>query len=167
MEYLTERGSVFLQNVHTLTPNTTSVMELAMKRRNVMISAVQVCNIASYLTSYSLLVTWNYVLTFVYIQNQITLVNGQHGVNAVPVVERAKNTARGYVTSQSVQQITEDAKETTMNMLIVMPDVVQVSRPAIQTSKYNLYILAEKLTIFSLLARMAIGLHGQTGVNAQ
>lgn len=74
----------------------------------------------------------HFTITFVYIQNQTTLVNGQRGVNAVPPVERAKNTARGYATNQSVQQITEGAKETTMNMLIVMLDAVQVSTgPAI------------------------------------
>ena len=55
--------------------------------------------------------------------------NGQHGVNAVPVVERAKSTARGCATNQSVQQATEDAKEITKSMLTVMLDAVQVSRP--------------------------------------
>ena len=61
--------------------------------------------------------------------------NGQHGVNAAPAVERAKSTARGYATNQSVQQTTEDAKETTKSMLTVMLDAVQVSRPAVQASK--------------------------------
>ena len=42
VEYLIERGSVFHQNVHTLIPVTISVMEMIMKRRNVMINVVQV-----------------------------------------------------------------------------------------------------------------------------
>ena len=43
VEYLTERGSVFHQNVHTLIPVTINVMEMIMKRRNAMNNAVQVC----------------------------------------------------------------------------------------------------------------------------
>ena len=43
VEYLTERGSVFHQNVHTLIPRTTNAMEMIMKKRNVINSAVQVC----------------------------------------------------------------------------------------------------------------------------
>ena len=43
VEYLTERGSVFHQNVHTLIPCTTNAMEMIMKKRNVINSAVQVC----------------------------------------------------------------------------------------------------------------------------
>ena len=44
-EFLTERESAFHQNVHTLTLDTTNVMEMIMKRRNVMISAVHVSHI--------------------------------------------------------------------------------------------------------------------------
>lgn len=109
VEYLTGRGNVFPRNVHTLTLHTTSAMERIMKRRSVMKNAVK---------------------------NQTTLVNGQIGVNVVPAVERAKNIARGYATNQSVQQITEDVKENTKSMLIVIVDVVQVSNmPAIPASK--------------------------------
>lgn len=62
--------------------------------------------------------------------------NGQIGVNVAPAVERAKNIARGYATNQSAQQITEDVKENTKSMLIVIVDVVQVSNmPAILASK--------------------------------
>ena len=43
MEYLTERGSAFRQNVHTLIPVTISVMEMITKRRNVTNNVVQVC----------------------------------------------------------------------------------------------------------------------------
>ena len=42
-EYLIEGESAFLQNVHTLIPVTTSVMEVVMKRRNVMNNVAQVC----------------------------------------------------------------------------------------------------------------------------
>jgi len=50
VEFLTERESAFHQNVHTLILDTTNVMEMIMKRRNVMISAVQVGGI--------LILTW-------------------------------------------------------------------------------------------------------------
>jgi len=53
-------------------------------------------------------------------------VNGQHGASAVLVVERAKSSARGNATNQNVQQITEGAKEVTMNMLTVTLVAVQV-----------------------------------------
>jgi len=43
VEFLTERESVFLQNVHTLIHATTSVMVVIMKRRNVTTTVVQVC----------------------------------------------------------------------------------------------------------------------------
>ena len=43
VEYLTERGNVFHQNVHTLIPVTISVMEVVTKRRNAINNAVQVC----------------------------------------------------------------------------------------------------------------------------
>ena len=43
MEYLTERGNAFHQNVHTLIPVTISVMEVVTKRRNVTNNVVQVC----------------------------------------------------------------------------------------------------------------------------
>ena len=74
--------------------------------------------------------------------------NGQHGVNVVPVVGRAKSSVRGYATNQSVQQITEDAKEIPMSMLTVMLDVVQVSRPAIQASTQN-NIEVDKCTVLA------------------
>ena len=45
VEYLTERGNAFHQNVHTLIPVTISVMEMIMKRRNAMNNVVQVCYI--------------------------------------------------------------------------------------------------------------------------
>ena len=44
----------------------------------------------------------------------------------MPPVERAKSSARGYATNQSVQLITEDAKESIKNTLIVMLAAVQV-----------------------------------------
>ena len=50
VEFLTERGNVFPQNVHTLIPNTTNVMEAVMKRRNVINNAVQVCQYWQYTT---------------------------------------------------------------------------------------------------------------------
>ena len=43
VEYLTERGSVSPQNVHILMPSTINVMEMTMKRRNVMKNVAQVC----------------------------------------------------------------------------------------------------------------------------
>jgi len=42
-EFLTEKGSVYHQNVHTLILDTINVMEMIMKRRNATINAVQVC----------------------------------------------------------------------------------------------------------------------------
>ena len=45
VEYLTERGNVFHQNVHTLILHTTSAMALTMKKRSVTKNVVQVCNI--------------------------------------------------------------------------------------------------------------------------
>ena len=42
VEFLTERGNVYHLSVHTLIPNTTNVMEVIMKKRNVMNSVVQV-----------------------------------------------------------------------------------------------------------------------------
>jgi len=44
VEFLTERESVYLQNVHTLIHDTTSVTEVLMKRRNVMKNAANVSN---------------------------------------------------------------------------------------------------------------------------
>ena len=48
-EFLTERGSVSHQNVRMLILHTTNVMEVTMRRRNVMKNAVQVhypnCNV--------------------------------------------------------------------------------------------------------------------------
>ena len=41
--FLTERGNVSPQNAHMLILVTTNVMDLIIKRRNVMINAVQVC----------------------------------------------------------------------------------------------------------------------------
>ena len=41
-EFLTERESVYHQNVHTLIPHITNAMEMITKRRNAMINAVQV-----------------------------------------------------------------------------------------------------------------------------
>ena len=56
MEYLTERGNVFHQNVHTLIPVTTNAMEMIMKRRNAMKIVVQVWHIPySFVHSCSLL----------------------------------------------------------------------------------------------------------------
>ena len=46
VEYPTERGSVFHQNVHTLMPVTINAMETIMKRRNAMINVVQVSYIS-------------------------------------------------------------------------------------------------------------------------
>ena len=43
VEFLTERESVYLQNVHMLILHTTSAMVVVMKRRNVMKNVVQVC----------------------------------------------------------------------------------------------------------------------------
>ena len=43
VEFLTERGNVFLQNAHMLTPQITNVVEMIMKRRNVTNNVVQVC----------------------------------------------------------------------------------------------------------------------------
>ena len=43
VEFLTEEENVSHQNVHTLMLVTIGVMEVIMKRRNVMNSAVQVC----------------------------------------------------------------------------------------------------------------------------
>ena len=91
--------------------------------------------------------------------------NGQHGVNAVPAVERAKSIARGYATNPSVQLTTEDAKETTKSMLTVMLAAVQVSRPAVQASTCNNKGII--LTNLFHLQRMVIGLHGPAGVTAQ
>ena len=57
VEYPTERGNVFHQNVHILILVTISVMEMIMKRRNVTNFAVQVCNTSySFVHSCSLLV---------------------------------------------------------------------------------------------------------------
>ena len=43
VEFLTERGNVFPQNAHMLILVTTNVMEMIMKRRNVINNVVQVC----------------------------------------------------------------------------------------------------------------------------
>ena len=43
VEFLTERENVFHQNVHTLILDTTNVMEMITKRRNVTNSVAQVC----------------------------------------------------------------------------------------------------------------------------
>ena len=52
VEYLTERGNVFPQNVHILIPNITSVMEVIMKKRNATKNVAQVCPIyISYINS--------------------------------------------------------------------------------------------------------------------
>ena len=42
-EFLIERESAFHQSVHTLTLDTTNVMEMTMKRRSAMTNVVQVC----------------------------------------------------------------------------------------------------------------------------
>ena len=53
----------------------------------------------------------------------------------MPPVERAKSSARGYATNQSVQLITEDAKESIKSMLIVMLAAVQVRANKVCNSK--------------------------------
>ena len=92
--------------------------------------------------------------------------NGHHGANAVPVVERAKSTARGNVTNQNAQQITEDAKGATRNTPTVMLDAVQVSKVG-QLFKRANETYNNNIDKFAVLQRTVIGLRGQVGVTAQ
>ena len=149
-EFHTERGNVYHQNVHTLIFHTTNVMEMIMKRRNVMINAVQV-NTNTTTLCINLHNPYD-------IQNQTILVNGQHGASAALVVERAKSSARGNATNLNVQQITEGVKEVTMSMLTVTLVAVQVRKRI--SYRYS------DVTFF-YQQRMATGAHGLVGVTAQ
>ena len=51
VEFLIERGNVFPPNVHILIQNTTSVMEMIMKKRNAMYNVVQVCYTLLYIVA--------------------------------------------------------------------------------------------------------------------
>lgn len=94
------------------------------------------------------------------------MVNGQHGANAAPAVERAKNIARGNATNQNARRITEDAKGALMNTPTVMPGAVQVSKPGQLFKRANKTCI-NSIDKFAALQRTVIGLRGQAGVTAQ
>ena len=118
VEFLTERGSVYHQNVHTHT--TRPVKEMHMKKRNVMNSVVQVTIIViNYNTKFK-----QEIITQ---QKNHTGVNGRTGVCVARSVEVEFHTERGNVINLNVPiPIIKNVMEVIMKKRSAMKNVVQV-----------------------------------------
>jgi len=121
-EFLTERGSVYHQNVHTLILDTTNVMVMITKRRNVTSSVVQVCYPKQYIQIIKLMCL---------IQKNHTGEYGRTGLCVAKSVEEEFLTERENVFHLSVHILTLD----TINVMVMIMKKRNVMNSVVQVCK--------------------------------